>query len=75
MTATEDQNYLKYALIGTGALVTAGLVYYAVSNKPESNTECLREVDQLGSVKRDTNGMLSFSYYRDIFIIISKYAK
>ena len=75
---TEENNLVRYALIGTGALAAVGLVYYAVSNRREvtyDSAKLLKEVDDLGSVQKDQSGSLAFEYYKDIFIIISKHAR
>lgn len=61
-------------IIGAGALVGTGLVVFLITNKSACNKQCFLEIDQLGPVKKDGNGLMSFSYYKDIFMIISKHA-
>ena len=67
---------LVYALVGAGALIGAALVFHYVSNKQEvTNSQCFDEIEALGPAKKESNGMLSFNYYKDIFMIISKHSK
>ena len=68
---------LIYALAGAGALIGAALVFHYVSNKQEasSSSQCFEEIEALGPAKKEANGMLSFNYYKDIFMIISKHSK
>ena len=73
--SSQDNTLWKYALIGAGALVSASLVIYLVANQSGGNKKCLAEIDQLGAAQKDANGVLSFGYYKDIFMIISKHAK
>lgn len=73
--SSQDNNLWKYALIGTGALVGAAAMFHLMSSSSGVNKQCLKEVDDLGPVKRDPNGMINFTFYKDIFLIISKYAK
>ena len=73
--SSQDNKIWKYGLIGAGALVSASLVLYYVINRSGSNKKCFEEIDALGPVMKDANGMLSFNYYKDIFMIISKHAK
>jgi len=64
-----------YALAGVGALVAGALVFHYVSNKQASNSQCFDEIEALGPPKKQSNGLLSFDYYKDIFMIISKHSK
>ena len=76
MTSYKDQDALvKYALIGAGSIAVAGLALYLMRGKGINTAQCLKEIDALGPVKRQANGNLEFTYYKDIFLIISKNAK
>ena len=76
MSHSESNNKaLIYGLVGAGALITGALVFHYFSSKTVSNSQCFDEIEALGPAKRETNGMLSFNYYKDIFQIISKHSK
>ena len=65
-----------YVLGGLGVVVGAALLFNYVSNSQgSSNTKCFEEIDLLGPPMKEANGMLAFSYYKEVFIIISKHAK
>jgi hypothetical protein len=72
---SSDKNIAKYALIGTGAVAAVGIVVYLMSGRGVSNTQLLKEIDELGPIQREANGILTFNYYKDIFMVISKHAR
>ena len=72
---TENKDLIKYAAITAGLLVSGGLAFHLLKNYSGVNRKCFKEIDQLGPVQKDINGMLNFNYYKEVFMIISKYAK
>jgi len=67
---------LVYALVGAGALVASALVFHYLSSKSVSSSSlAFEEIEALGPAKKEANGLLSFNYYKDIFMIISKHSK
>ncbi len=65
-----------YAAAGLGALVTGALVFHYLSNKQAAGLDQLAdEISALGPVKKDTNGLLVFDYYKDLFLLVTKYSK
>ena len=65
-----------YLAVGASVLVGAAVLFNYISGKAGSaNTLCFEEIDALGQPKKDPNGLLSFPYYKDVFLIISKHAK
>jgi len=73
---SQSTNKIWYAAAAAGALIgVAVLSHYLSQGKSSSSSECFAEIDALGPPKKEGNGMLSFNYYKDIFMIISKHAK
>ena len=67
---------IMYLAAGATVVVGAALLFNYISGKSSSsNSQCFEEIDNLGAPKKDPNGLLSFSYYKDVFLIISKHAK
>lgn len=66
---------LIYGLIGAGVLVAGAIVFHHLSSKVTNSSACFDEIEALGPPKKEANGLLSFNYYKDIFMIISKYSK
>src|SRR6187399_2074973 len=75
MSESKSRTYIYLA--GAGVLVVgAALLFNYISGKTSStNSQCFEEIDNLGPPKKDPNGLLSFAYYKDVFLIISKHAK
>lgn len=72
-----SENKWKFVVIGAAALVGGAIIFHLISNKEQGTTgsEVFEEIDALGGVKKEPNGFLSFSYYKDIFAIIQKHSK
>ena len=73
-----EQKSKTYAYLAAGATVVVGaalLFNYIAGKTSSTNSQCFEEIDNLGAPQKDPNGLLSFNYYKDIFIIISKHAK
>ena len=65
-----------YIAVGATVVVGAALLFNYISGKAtSSNSLCFEEIDALGAPQKDPNGLLSFAYYKDVFLIISKHAK
>lgn len=61
----------KIVVAGAVALVGAAVLFHLLSNKETGSAgQVFEEIDALGAVKKEPNGFLSFSYYKDIFAII-----
>lgn len=73
---SDSKKTYMYLAAGASLVVGAALLFNYISGKTSSsNTLCFEEIDNLGQPKKDPNGLLSFSYYKDVFLIISKHAK
>ena len=70
-----DSKKIVYALIGVGALVGGAIAFHYLSGKESGNSQCFEEIDSLGPAQKDANGLLSFPYYKNVFMIISKHSK
>lgn len=66
-----------YALAGGVALVSAAVLFHLLTSKVEekSVSQLYDEIDNLGEVKRDPSGVLSYPYFKDLFIIVYKQGK
>ena len=61
-----------------GVAAVGILSYYLFGNQAEKTdalSKSLKEIKALGEPKREANGLLAFSYYKDIFSIIMKNAR
>lgn len=66
----------KFIVAGVAALVGGAILFHLISNKEQGTAgEVFDEIDALGGIKKEPNGFLSFSYYKDIFGIIQKHSK
>ena len=72
-----SNNNVWYLLAGGAALVGAALVFHSMGNSSgaASGDALLEEIGQLGEPKRDPNGMLTFHYYKELFMIVNKHVK
>lgn len=59
---------LLIGLAAAAALVGGAVLFHMISNKEgaSSNTAVLEEVDALGPPKKESNGLLSFAYFKDL---------
>ena len=68
-----------YAAAGLGLLVGAAYVFHSMSSGKEESgshlTQLYADVEALGPVKKDPNGMINFVYYKDLFCVIQKHTK
>lgn len=71
------KNYVKYALIGTAALVGAALAYQLFSKSDDSEAEEALDSDlaQLGELELDAHGNIEFKQFLKIYQICSFYGK
>jgi superfamily I DNA and/or RNA helicase len=77
--STSGNKNLIFAL-AAGAVVVGGalLFHYLSGATSESDavmSQLLTEIDALGKPKKEINGLLAFSYYKDVFGLIQKHAK
>lgn len=63
-----------YALLGGAAVVGAAVAFHFLSSKEAGDT-LGDDLEQLGPVEREENGMLKFEYFLKIFQICSFYGK
>ena len=74
--STGNKNLL-YAALGGAALIGAALAFHFMSQSEgaQSSDALIEEIAALGEPKRDQNGLLSFHYYKELFLIVNKYVK
>ena len=74
---SDSKKNLLYAAIGGVAIVGCALVYHIISNSEGAQQQdgLIDEIAALGEPKRDQNGLLSFHYYKELFLIVNKYVK
>ena len=63
---------LLIGLAAAAALIGGALIFNMISNKQgaTSNSQVLEEIDALGPPKKESNGLLSFAYFKDIMQIV-----
>ena len=75
--SSTNNNVWKYLVAG-GAAIVAGAVIcnYLMSNDSDSGiNKCLEDIDALGPVKKENNGILAFNYYKDMFTVVGKHGR
>lgn len=70
MSSSNNNKGLLIALGAAGALVSAAVIFHLFSNKQSSSQAVFEDIDALGAPKREPNGLLSFAYYKDLFVIM-----
>ena len=76
----EGNKTIWYIAAGAAALVGGALLYHSLQGEGMGGDgggldKMFEEIGALGGVKRDPNGMMSFHYYKELFIIVNKYTK
>lgn len=76
MSSTPNNNW-KYLVLGGAAVVASALLFnYFLSSETESSmSKCYEEVEALGPVKKESNGILGFNYYKDLFAIVGRHGR
>lgn len=65
-----------YALIGGAAVIGAAVAFHYASQKAEAEEDTLdNDLEQLGEVQREENGMLKFEFFLKVFQISTFYGK
>lgn len=67
-----------YGIAAAAALIGGAILFNYVSGKSgsaPSTTAVFDEIEALGPSKKEANGLLSFTYYKDVFLIITKHSK
>jgi len=75
MSSQSKDNKALWVLAGAGALVGAAVVFHLLTNKQSASSAIFEDIDALGPPKKEMNGLLSFAYYKDLFILMQKHAK
>lgn len=70
-----SNNKLMYLLVGAGAVVVGALAYHFISGSKSALPDIIEDVEALGDVKKDSRGILTFEYFKNIFILAQKHAK
>lgn len=69
----------KAVIVGitAGALLIGGalLLNWLQGKQGTGSQELIEEIEKLGPVKKEMNGMLSFPYFKDLMSIVQKHAK
>ena len=75
MSSTGKDKVWLYVIGGLGAIVIGAIIYNLSSGKASPLQSCLDEIDSLGPAKKESNGILSFNYFKDVVSIVNKYGK
>ncbi len=73
--SSTNNNKLWYALLGAGAFVVGAFAFYYVSSNKGGQSAILEEIEGLGEVEKDRNGILTFKYFKNVFTIAQKHSK
>lgn len=68
---------LLIGLAAAAALVGGAVLFHLITGKQgaSSNSAVLEEIDALGAPKKESNGLLSFDYFKSIMQIVQKHGK
>lgn len=74
---SDSPNKTWYIIAGGAVLIGAALAFHSMSGSSAAGNsdQMLEEIGQLGEPKRDQNGMLTFHYYKELFLIVNKHVK
>jgi hypothetical protein len=80
MSSTGANKSWIYLVAGAGAFVAAAVLIHHFSGKEEGATaqqanKVLEDIDALGPAKREANGLLNFTYFKDVFVLVQKHSK
>jgi hypothetical protein len=77
MSGGANNKALVYGLAAAGALIGGAILFNYISSKNSSpsTSAAFDEIEALGPAKKEPNGLLTFPYYKDIFLIITKHSK
>ena len=71
MSLSKENKNLLYVGLGALALIGGALLMQYLSGKQGEESvvlnKALEEISALGEPKREANGLLSFSYYKEVF--------
>lgn len=75
-----SQNAGKALWIGLAAgaaLVGGAVIFHLLQSKGESSSTsaCIDDIEALGPPKKEMNGMLSFTYFKDLMGVVQRHAK
>lgn len=68
---------LLIGIAAAAALVGGAVLFHMISGKQgaSSASAAIEEIDALGAPKKESNGLLSFTYFKDLMQIVQKHGK
>jgi hypothetical protein len=77
MSKEGNSKAIIYGVAAVGALIGGAILFNYISGKSSSSTSsaAFDEIEALGPAKKEPNGLLTFPYYKDVFLIITKHSK
>ena len=77
MSKEGNNKAVIYGLAAAGALIAGAILFNYISGKSSTTTTTavFDEIEALGPAKKEANGLLTFPYYKDVFLIITKHSK
>ena len=77
MSKDGNSKAIIYGLAAAGALIGGAILFNYISGKSStsSTSAAFDEIEALGPAKKEPNGLLTFPYYKDVFLIITKHSK
>ncbi len=73
MSSQNAGKALWIGLAAGAALVGGAVIFHLLSAKSESSnstTACIDDIDALGAPKKEMNGLLSFTYFKDLMGVV-----
>ena len=65
-------------MVGAGAVVASALVYHLLtsgSDDSNSSNKMIEEIEALGPVQKEKNGIVKFQFYKDVFTIVGRHGR
>lgn len=77
MSAQNANKALWVGLAAGAALIGGAVIFHLIQGKAGSSSSnaVIEEVDSLGPPKKEMNGILSFSYFKDLMSVVQRHAK
>jgi hypothetical protein len=68
---------LLYGLAAAGALVGAAVLFHVITNKQTagSGSKLIEDIDALEGPEKDSRGILTFKYFKDLMAVVAKHSK
>ena len=72
---SDNLKKIGYIALGVGALVTVALLFNNANSKDSKEQGMYDQISALGPPQKGQNGLLTFDFFKQVFMIVNKYSK